>query len=155
MRNLKNNFIPLMVLAQHLECGDLKENYEKLHFYYSDDRKFLLIGKGERYHMVVPQVIFELPHLFGAFKRTASGDVYYAVAPDVQINYAVLEFFGLTIKEYLHLFCIDRQNCEEFGGSSITLDYTTKQLAENIIEFLDRVLEMEKNKSSQRLYDAK
>lgn len=155
MRNLKDTFIPLLVLAQHLESGDLKETYERLHFFYSDDRKLLLIGKGEKYHMVVPQVVFELPHLFSEFQRTASGDVYYVVAPDVQINYAVLEFFGLTIKEYLHLFCIDKQNCAEFGGSPITLDYTTKQLAENILEFLDRVLEKEKNSGKREDFKRK
>lgn len=150
MRNLRETFIRMMILAEHLDRGVLYESYEKLHFFYSDDRQILLIGRGGRYHMVIPQIVFELPHLFSEFKRTATGEVYYKPAPNLQVNYAVMEFLGLTIKEYLHLVCVDRFQ-EEFGGERITLDYTTKQLAQNIYIFLEHTLENEKIKKSKQV----
>lgn len=144
MRNLRDTFMRLFILAQHLETGNMRESYEKLHFFYSDDKQILLIGRGGRYHMVIPQIVFELPYLFSEFKRTATGEVYYIPAPEIGINYAVMEYFGLTINEYLHLACIDRFH-EEFGGERITLDYTTKQIAQNMYVFLERTIESHKS----------
>lgn len=149
MRNLRETFLRLMILAQHLETGEMKESYEKLHFFYSDDRKFLLIGRGGKYHMVIPQVVFELPYLFSHFKRTASGQVYYDLAPEVQVNYAVMEFFGLELKEYLHLFCVDRASCDLYGGKPLTLDYTVNDIANNIFIFLEKVLEAERKRNQE------
>jgi hypothetical protein len=68
------------------------------------------------------------------------------VAPNIHINYAVMEFFGLELKEYLHLFCIDRPSCDLYGGIPMTLDYTAKDVANNIYIFLERVIEKKKQK---------
>mgnify|MGYP000253431721 CR=1 FL=1 len=150
MRNLRDTFMRLLILADHLKAGKLFENYEKLHYFYSDDKKILLLGKGGLYHCIVPQAYYELPYLYSEFGRTAAGEVYYKESSGVHVNYAIMEFYGLNLQEYLHLFAVRRQNCERYGGSLVTVDYSVQQIATNIQEFLERVLEEEKLKKKKR-----
>ena len=51
------------------------------------------------------------------------------------------EFFGLTIEEYIHLFCPENQNTTKYGGIQLTKESTTREMAENIMAFLNVVLE--------------
>lgn len=147
MRDTENTFLRMMVLAEHFEHGRIYEEYYGLHFFYSDDKKTLLIGRAGKYHCVFPQVICELPHLFPEFKKAEDGNITYVPAPDLNSHYSVLEFFGLEVKEFIHLFTVGGQKPEVYGGKELSIEYDLAELSKNIFEFLEQVLDKKINTS--------
>ena len=132
--------IRLIELAEHLLSGKLYEEYTSLHFLYSDDKKRLLIGKNDKYHLIIPQTIFELSGLFPEFKMLSNNVMIYEPLPDFGIYYGMMEFFGLKVEEFLHLFAIDCQQTIKYGGKELTIDYTHQEIANNIFEFLEIIM---------------
>jgi hypothetical protein len=51
------------------------------------------------------------------------------------------EFFGLSIEEYLHLFCPESQNVSKFGGEMLYKESTPEEMSANIMCFLNYVLD--------------
>ncbi|HEX8517892.1 MAG TPA: hypothetical protein VF868_16970 [Bacteroidia bacterium] len=140
MRDTDNTFMRMMILAAHLENGQFYEEYYSLHFFYSDDKKTLLIGRAGKYHCVFPQVICELPHLFLEFRKGGDGRIIYKPSPKLNSHYGMLEFFGLELDEFLHLFTVGGQKPEKYGGQLLTIDYTIDQLKSNLFEFMQIIL---------------
>ncbi len=65
MRNIERNYLKLLILAEHLASGNLINDYHNLHYLYIPKFNKHLIGKSKLYYFVFPQIICELPGLFG------------------------------------------------------------------------------------------
>jgi hypothetical protein len=141
MRNFEVSFMRLMMLAEHMEGGRFNEEYEGLHFFYSDDKKTLLIGRDGKYHCLFPQVTCEMSYLFQEFKKSENGNVLYMPAPEVSIYFGMMEFFGLELQEFLHLFAVGGQQPAKYHGKLLSIEYEAKDIAANIFEYLEVILE--------------
>lgn len=132
MRNIDQSFLRLLALAEHFEKDELHEQYYGLHFFYSDDKKRLLIGMNGKYHCIFPQAVCELVYLFSDFKKQSDGGIIYTPAPSAGMYFGMMEYFGLELNEFLHLFSVDGQNTDLYGGKKLGIDYTSEDLAKNI-----------------------
>lgn len=64
MRDVQNNFLKLLLLADHLSAGNLKYDYHNLHYLYIPKFNRHIIGNHQHYYFIFPYVVSELPHLF-------------------------------------------------------------------------------------------
>ena len=141
MRDINKNFLKLLILADHLAKDHLINDYHNLHYLYIPKFNKHLIGKSNLFYFIFPQMVCELPSLFGEWEKCDGENVHYKPNRYSNFYYAMAEFFGLSIEEYIHLFSPDSQNVDKFGGKMLSKDSSPKEMSGNIMCFLDYVLE--------------
>ena len=131
------NIPRMLLLAEHLKSKELNEAYAENRLAYSTNKINLMIGNNGICHFLFPFVVQELPVLFSGWKLTGNGYITYLVDPSLSNNYAILEFFGLSLNVLLHLFSIENQVPEKYGGYLLDRSSKPKHVAENIFRYLE------------------
>ncbi len=137
MRNTEENIPRLLILAEHLKSKELNDAYAGNKLAYSKSKVNLMIGNNGICHFLFPFVVQELPVLFKEWKLSESGNITYLADPTLSNNYALLEFMGLEIWPLLHLFSIDNQVIEKYGGYNLDRSSKPRDVAENIYRYLE------------------
>ncbi len=145
MRNIEHSFMRLMVLCNHLQDFD-KGHYTPMMYIFSDDQKHVILGNGNgKFYVIYPFVVYEMSKLFTEFYEDKRNYVRRADVPKMDINYSMMEFFGISTDVFLHLFSVGTQCIEKFGGSDLTPSSTPEDVAHNIECYLQYVIECEPN----------
>ena len=134
----------LLIVYEHFENGKLYEDYD---YWYSEllqGEKLITIFEKKGSSLLIPLfVCLELKYLFPEWKKNPLDTVD-----------KMTEFFGLSKKEFCHLFVPTQQYISKYGGNRLPMDPTSGQVAKNIYFFLDWELEktrarvMNKNKNN-------
>ena len=144
MRNIETTWMRLLKFSEHLSSDKIYQENYGVHCFYSDDESRWLIGREDTYHFIFPQIITEPPKVFLEFEKTKQGSLIYKPEPTLAICYAMLEFFGLELYEFLYLFTIDRRNFKKLHNAIYTKEFRIEVIAVNIYRFLQAVLDNNK-----------
>ena len=64
MRDIDKHFLKLLMLADHLNSDQIKNDYHNLHYLYVGKNRNVLIGTQQKYYFIFPQMVRELPYVF-------------------------------------------------------------------------------------------
>jgi hypothetical protein len=128
MKNDNIHVTRLSELAFHLDNGDLYSNW-------SHAQCLLLVRNGTEIY-TFRSLLFELIDVFADdFILNLQTQQVESTSHQPLID-ALGDFFGLDVSEVIHLFGIDMQNRDRFGGSMLRHDCEAINVAENIFEIL-------------------
>ena len=93
--------------------------------------------------MYSPWVFDELVSVFEEwyFSEFTGGALFEGCDTENNTATAVIEYFGLSLEEFCHLFDIENgglQQCELYGGTKLTLESQGSEIARNIVELVQR-----------------
>jgi hypothetical protein len=139
MRNIKENFLKLLMLSAHLQAKSVNIKYPQNRFVHFVHNDIILFEEGDGIHhnMIYPFVIKELPNLFSEWTMV-NDRVVYKPAPKLSDAFALCEFLGLEIEE-LFSICLptrdSKYKVQELNGHARPAD-----VGDRMFQFLESVL---------------
>lgn len=139
MKNKYQSTMRLIMLYEHLSSGKLIEDYS-----WFPDELYKTDKPGEQkivaFYDAYPFVLGELAHVYSEFICCQeAGIIIYKPKPKLEADDSVKDFFGLSHKEFCHLFIPFFQK-KEFGGKKLNMYSKPEDVANNIKIFINRAL---------------
>lgn len=133
--NLNLNTDHLLILAQHLVCGEMHN------VPYSIESAPLFIphenGDFECIEPYFEYILNELPHVFPEdWIETTQGEILCVLDTHQTLETSLKGWFGINKEMFFHLFFPGRQNIERFSGKILNNNSSHLEIAMNIIELV-------------------